>query len=224
MKEGFLRGGSIKNRILKAKSRNLPCSWLHPERLRSEAGMTLTELLAGILILSMIGLLVTGGVTVVRKVYQKVTAKAEAQQVLVTTVELVTNELAGALEIDVSSENPRILSEKNGIWFSLRSTDELGICKVYAAENEADTESGVEISSDTESETYTGVYYPLLSSGAMANKFYTTFGTCSYANGCFTITNLGVYEKRQKETGENTQTPAAELSELKIRAVNLEEN
>ena len=221
MKEGFLRGGSIKNRISKAKSQNLPFSWLSPERLRSKAGMTLTELLAGILILSMLGLLVTGGVNVVRRVYQKVTAKAEAQQVLVTTVELVTNELAGALEIDGSSENLRILSEKNGIWFFLQSTDGLGICKVYVSEDEADAGSGADISSDTGSETYTGVY-PLLSSGAMANKFYTTFDSCSYADGCFTITNLGVYEKRQKETEENAQTPAAELSELKIRAVNLE--
>lgn len=221
MKEGFLRGVSIKNRISKAKNRNLPFSWLHLECLRSKAGMTLTELLAGILILSMLGLLVTGGVNVVRRVYQKVTAKAEAQQVLVTTVELVTNELAGALEIDGSSENLRILSEKNGIWFFLQSTDGLGICKVYVSEDEADAGSGADISSDTGAETYTGVY-PLLSSGAMANKFYTTFDSCSYADGCFTITNLGVYEKRQKETEENAQTPAAELSELKIRAVNLE--
>lgn len=223
MKKEFLRGGVAKNRIAKEKSRNLSCSWLYPERLRSKAGMTLTELLAGILILSMIGLLVTGGVNVVRRVYQKVTAKAEAQQVLVTTVELVTNELAGALEVEESSEKTRILSEKNGIWFYLASTKELGIYKVYETEKEADTGSDTDSSSDTETEQNAGVY-PLLSSGAMANKFYTTFESCSYADGCFTIENLRVYEKRQAETGDSTQTPAAELSELKIRAVNLEEN
>lgn len=223
MKDRFLRGGSIKNRIAKAKSRNHTFPWLHRSRLRSEAGMTLTELLAGILILSMIGLLVTGGVNVVRRVYQKVTAKAEAQQVLVTTVELVTNELAGALEIDSTSDQPRILSEKNGIWFYLASTNELGIYKVYETGNEADTKSDTDSGSGAESEQNAGVY-PLLSSGAMANKFYTTFESCSYADGCFTIKNLRVYEKRQAETGDSTQTPAAKLSELKIRAVNLEEN
>ncbi len=175
-------------------------AWLLLGRLQSKAGMSLTELLAGILILSMVGLVVTGGVTVVKNVYQKVIAKAEAQQVLVTTVELVTAELSGALEVEEKDGVLCILSEKNGLWFSLQSSDETGICKTY----DEDTA------------------YPLLSSGAMGKRFYTTFGSCSYEDGCFIITNIGVYDKRQKETDDAIPTPAAELSELKIRAVNLE--
>jgi len=62
---------------------------------------------------------------------------------------------------------------------------------------------------------------PLLSEGAMADRFYTAFERCTYGNACFTVKNISVYEKNRSGTG--TGTPVAVLPELKVRAVNLEE-
>ena len=64
--------------------------------LRSQAGMTLTEMLAAVLILSMTATAIGGGVAVVKEAYKKTTQKAEAQQVLATTAELITDVLSQA--------------------------------------------------------------------------------------------------------------------------------
>ena len=48
--------------------------------LRSQAGMTLTEMLAAVLILSMTATAIGGGVAVVKEAYKKTTQKAEAQR------------------------------------------------------------------------------------------------------------------------------------------------
>ena len=67
--------------------------------LRSQAGMTLTEMLAAVLILSMTATAIGGGVAVVKEAYKKTTQKAEAQQVLATTAELITDVLSQAQEV-----------------------------------------------------------------------------------------------------------------------------
>ena len=62
-------------------------------RLKEPSAMTLTEMLAALLILSMTAVAIAGGVTAVKNAYQKVTQKAEAQQILSATAELMTAEL-----------------------------------------------------------------------------------------------------------------------------------
>ena len=66
---------------------------------RSRAGMTLTEMLAAVLILAMSAVAVAGGVAAVKNAYRKTTEKAEAQQVLATTVELITDVLSEAQQV-----------------------------------------------------------------------------------------------------------------------------
>ena len=176
-------------------------------RLFSDSGMTLTELLASHQILSMLALVFRGGVLAVKHAYEKVVRRADAEQVLATTVELMTGELSSALDVDENAETDPVesslfLSGKEHAWVRFSVDPEHGISRVY--EN-GTVERGI----------------PLLSEGAMADRFYTAFERCTYGNACFTVKNISVYEKNRSGTG--TGTPVAVLPELKVRAVNLEE-
>ena len=55
----------------------------------SECGMTLVELLASLLIMSMVTIAVCGGVMAVQKAYRRTAGRSEAELVLATTAELL---------------------------------------------------------------------------------------------------------------------------------------
>lgn len=189
MKRQSDQGRSWKNRIRQS--------------LRSEQAMTLTEMLAAVLILSMTAIAIGGGVVAVKNAYQKTTQKAEAQQVLASTAELMTSEFSAALdEEDDGTSGPRFISGTSGSWIRFVSSPEYGICKEYLDAAETDKE------------------VPLLSAGAMADVFYTDFDSCIFQDSCFVVQNLAVYYKADAE--KQDRVPAASLPELKVRAVNLE--
>lgn len=165
----------------------------------SECGMTLVELLASLLIMSMVTIAVCGGVVAVQKAYRRTAGRSEAELVLATTAELLSAEFSGAVEESEDSGSLTFRNGKDGVWMSFANDPEKGICKVYAGASQS---------------------VPLLSNGAMADHFYTKFESCTYENACFTVKNLAVYEKA--EANEDGQTPAAILPELTVRAVNLE--
>ena len=73
------------------------------KKLRSKNGMTLTELLAAIVILGMIGTVLGGGVMMVKNVYQRTQDQADAEQALSLTAQLMTDEFANALEVKNSA-------------------------------------------------------------------------------------------------------------------------
>lgn len=180
------------------------------KKLSSKRGMTLTEMLASLLIMSMVTLVIAGGVMAVKRAYEKTVDQADAQMVLATTVELITDELANVTQAETktigSGTNQTsqyvFLSGKGSGWIKLESDPVRGICKV--PEN-SDIAAGV----------------PLLSSGAMAGKYVTKFDSISYQNACFTLKNIAVYEKASAGNGGS---PVASLSDLTVRAVNLEEH
>lgn len=59
-------------------------------------GFSLTELLAAVLILSMVSAVVVGGIPVAKNAYEKVTVAANAQVMLSTTISALRNELCTA--------------------------------------------------------------------------------------------------------------------------------
>lgn len=197
-------------------------------RLKETSAMTLTEMLAALLILSMTAVAIAGGVTAVKNAYQKVTQKAEAQQILSATAELMTDELSSALEDeDGGTDGWDFLSGKNGIWMHFESNHEQGICKVYGDE-EPGTSNG-DLGQNTVEEntadnadqgSKNGVSVPLLSQAAMGNLFYTDYDSYIYEDGCFKVKDLAVYY-RNEETNSAERVPAAILNELVVRAVNL---
>lgn len=186
--------------------------------LRSQAGMTLTEILAAVLILSMTATAIGGGVAVVKEAYKKTTQKAEAQQVLATTAELITDVLSQAQEVRTGgTSGPEFYNGENGIWMRLgavpyqeadgtqeENTNKAGICKVFIADNGQETR------------------VPLLSDGAMAKRFYTDFNVdqYSYEDGCFTVKDINVYYKADAKRSD--KVPMAHLDQLTVHAVNLE--
>lgn len=200
--------------------------------LKSRAGMTLTEMLAAVLILSMTATAVGGGVVVVKDAYKKTTEKAEAQQVLATTVELITDFLSDASQVKTgNTDGPAFLSTETGTWMRLvsepyrgnsedaenatgsqKTGQAVGICKAY---NVGEDGSG------------TGIKVPLLTEEAMGGIFYTTFepeqasdDKYGYSNGCFTVRNINVYYKA--DANNPKPVPAAHLDQLTVRAVNME--
>ena len=176
---------------------------------RSRAGMTLTEMLAAVLILAMSAVAVAGGVAAVKDAYRKTTEKAEAQQVLATTVELITDVLSEAQQVRFGGDcGPEFFSGETGDWMRLSvvpyqaaGEEWAGICKAYLGD-------------DTK--------VPLLSDGAMGGLFYTSFDVDQYryADSCFILEDINVYYKRDVANAD--REPAAHLDKLVVRVVNLE--
>ena len=173
----------------------------------SRAGMTLTEMLAAVLILAMSAVAVAGGVAAVKNAYRKTTEKAEAQQVLATTVELITDVLSEAQQVRSGGDcGPEFFSGETGDWMRLSviqisNEDRAGICKEYLSD---------------------GTKVPLLSDGAMGGLFCTSFDVDQYryADSCFILEDINVYYKRDVANADCE--PAAHLDKLVVRAVNLE--
>ena len=171
--------------------------------------MTLTEMLAAVLILAMSAVAVAGGVAAVKNAYRKTTEKAEAQQVLATTVELITDVLSEAQQVRSGGDcGPEFFSGETGDWMRLSvvtyqaaGEERAGICKEY-------------LSDDTK--------VPLLSDGAMGGLFYTSFDVDQYrfADSCFILEDINVYYKR--DAANAGREPAAHLDELVVRSLNLE--
>lgn len=174
---------------------------------RSRAGMTLTEMLAAVLILAMSAVAVAGGVAAVKNAYRKTTEKAEAQQVLATTVELITDVLSEAQQVRPGGDcGPEFFSGETGDWMRLSviqisNEDRAGICKEYLSD---------------------GTKVPLLSDGAMGGLFCTSFDVDQYryADSCFILEDINVYYRRDAANAD--REPAAHLDKLVVRAVNLE--
>ena len=174
---------------------------------RSRAGMTLTEMLAAVLILAMSAVAVAGGVAAVKNAYRKTTEKAEAQQVLATTVELITDVLSEAQQVRSGGDcGPEFFSGETGDWMrrsviQISNEDRAGICKEYLSD---------------------GTKVPLLSDGAMGGLFCTSFDVDQYryADSCFILEDINVYYKRDAANAD--REPAAHLDKLVVRAVNLE--
>ena len=93
--------------------------------------MTLTELLAAIVILGMIGTVLGGGVMMVKNVYQRMQDQADAEQALSLTAQLMTDEFANALEVKNSAGTsetgemvtPLLRSGNSHLWLHFSATD-----------------------------------------------------------------------------------------------------
>ena len=159
-----------------------------------------------------------GGVAVVKEAYKKTTQKAEAQQVLATTAELITDvyprhRKCGRAEPVVRS----FITGKTGSGCALgqclirkptghrkKIRIKPGSARIFIADNGQETR------------------VPLLSDGAMAKRFYTDFNVdqYSYEDGCFTVKDINVYYKADAKRSD--KVPMAHLDQLTVHAVNLE--
>ena len=187
------------------------------KKLRSQNGMTLTELLAAIVILGMIGTVLGGGVMMVKNVYQRTQEQADAEQALSLTAQLMTDEFANALEVKNSAGTsatgelvtPLLRSGNSHLWLHFSATDwsGTGIEKWYG------------------DYTYDDAYnkISLLTQAAISDEYYTAFDGYTYSEetACFTVQNLAIY--RKKDTMGTSRKAVVKPINLTVRAVNLDQ-
>lgn len=63
-------------------------------KLQNTDGFTLSEMLMTVLLISLVGMAITGGIVAARNVYQRISLRADAQTLLATTVSALTEDLA----------------------------------------------------------------------------------------------------------------------------------
>lgn len=187
------------------------------KKLRSQNGMTLTELLAAIVILGMIGTVLGGGVMMVKNVYQRTQDQANAEQALSLTAQLMTDEFANALEVKDSTGSsgsgelvsPLLRSGNSHLWlrFSAADWSGTGIEKWYGDYTYNDADNKI----------------PLLTQAAIPDEYYTAFDGYTYSEetACFTVKNLAVY--RKKDTSGTSRKAVVRPINLTVRAVNLDQ-
>ncbi len=184
------------------------------KKLRSKRGMTLTELLAAVLLIGMIAMVLGGGIVMVKNVYQRTQERANAEQALAVTAQLMTDEFANALEVRTSSEssfNPIFRSGNSYLWMRFGvSSDGNGVSGTGIEKWYGEYDLGY-VSSKT----------ALLTSAAIPDGYCTSFDSYTYSKetACFTIKNLAIY--RKKDMQGTSLKPAVEPIDLVVRAVNL---
>lgn len=184
------------------------------KKLRSKSGMTLTELLSAILLLGLIGMVLGGGVVMVKNVYQRTQEKANAEQALAVTAQLLTDEFANALDVKTSSGgsesmNPIFRSGNSHLWMR------------FGVSSDGMTVSGTGIEKWYGENEYADSKTSLLTAASIPDGYCTKFDSYTYSEetSCFTITNLAVY--RKKDMMGTSQIPAVEPMDLVVRTVNL---
>ena len=118
------------------------------KKLKSKKGFSLTETLATLVIMSLVGIMITTGITTAVRVYEQVTEYARAQVLFSTAYTLINDELIYAKPdtVEVSNDGKSITFQhiKNA--------------KETLSSDATDTEgTGIKISYKTESGTGTGV-------------------------------------------------------------------
>lgn len=73
-------------------------------KIKSHKGFSISEMLMAVLMISLVGLVIGGGVTVVRNSYMTITQKAEAQTLRSTALITVMNEMRYAQNIESQTE------------------------------------------------------------------------------------------------------------------------
>ena len=164
--------------------------------LRSQKGFSLTELLATLVLVGLITLAVAGGIGMVARSYTKVVDRADAEQLLSTTVSRITDELSFAepysatkpVNISTDGKTAEFVSGLTGMRVRITSG--------------GNAESGAEGSSEgTAADNSIHICYyvsdavqkdiPLYTS-KLKDRMTVTYKTINYNNGLFTIEKLGV--------------------------------
>ena len=185
-------------------------------------GLTLTELLASVVVLGMVGLLMGGGTMMVKSAYQRTQEKADAEQALAVVAQLMTDEFSNALEVkpgDFNGSNdqngkiiaPVFQSGNDHQWIRFECAD------IYAPEGIAG--SGIAKAYGTGQSDDHKV--PLLAEQFTAGDHYIKFDECVYwkETGCFEVKNLAVYSK-QGSMG-TSEKKVVRAMDLKVHAINL---
>ena len=189
--------------------------WLTHKK-NNRKGFSLTELLAAVLILSMVSAVVAGGIPVAKDAYEKITLSANAQVLLSTAISTLRNELSTASEIRfVDKENK---PDPNGEYLEYYNSS----IKNYCTIDNDNTNKDAYLTWYSRSSSK--IRRRLVSSGKLDDELYVVFSSIAYNDGIITITGLRVVNSnsskvyaKMREQG-NADNDGKE-SILKIRVI-----
>ena len=187
-------------------------------RKRNQDGFTLTEMLATVLIMSIVTTSIVAGVSVVKDNFKNVQNKANAQVLLSTTVAELTDRFAFASEIKGGeSSNPRFLLDIGGQWIVLKNSSDGIVYQLCKAEDDPANFGKYIVTEDTSKAPAL-----LVTKEAQAGLicYYDEYTYSS--SGYFTIKNLRVYEKEGFDPShpENSEVLATLPEEYSIECLN----
>ncbi len=194
------------------------------QKLKENKGSTLTELLMTMLIISLIGSALCGGLVVVQRCYRQITERAHAATLLSTSATLLTDNLEYATSLNTRENSIAFVNANTKARARLSWTEKEGIILCYESGGDADESTG--------EQTATGKKTALVSEAGLTDGLYTSFDSISYeteADGraLITVTGLAVYRKStdaavSEETGmqDGKKSESLVKTDLKIRTVN----
>ena len=147
------------------------------KKLKNRIGTSMVEMLATVVLLGIMGVALTVGVSTIQRTYNRIVRKANEQTLLSTTLIEMRNAIRKSVEYD--SASGRFKSEE-GYWFAFRNAKE--------------GEHGIRIEyyqmKDDTSPTQT---MPVVSEAdGKISDVYSKFGSITGNNGVYTITGLEV--------------------------------
>lgn len=171
---------------------------------RSQSGFTLAETLIAMLLMSFVGLIVTGGIAMGARVYGRIVERSNAELLLSTTLLELRDQLDRVNEVQLSGTTLASYRESTSNWKKLvKKTESFTVGTqegggtnvtyppgIYVSEYKGYSVTGA--SSDTLYENQ-----PLVTDEAAGQTLYATYDDITYdsANRRFVITGLRVCKK-----------------------------
>lgn len=159
----------------------------------SRSGFTLAETLIAMLLMSFVGLIVTGGIAMGAQVYGRIVERSNAELLLSTTLLELRDQLDRVNEVKLDGTTLVYYRESTSNWKKLSLSNETGDNGVYVTEYKGYSVTGVP--SDTLYENQ-----PLVTDEAAGQTLYATYASITYENGNFVITGLKVCKKDGGQT------------------------
>ncbi len=164
--------------------------WFHMEnnkravcrKMKSNNGFSLTEVLATVLLVGLLGIGVTTGINTVSNTYLLIIRKANEQILLSTTLTELKNKLRYAADAETESGIVSRICSEEGIWFDVvnGSDEDPGLkIRYYVDEDETDPQEK-------------NIYDLVPQADGSVSDVYSSLDEITYEDGIFVITGLTV--------------------------------
>ena len=155
----------------------------------SRSGFTLAETLVAMLLMSFVGLIVTGGIAMSARVYGRIVERSNAELLLSTTLLELRDQLDRVNEVRLSGTTLELeyYRESTSNWKKLSLSNETGDSGIFVTEYKGYSVTGAPSQSFPPQ--------PLVTDEAAGKSLYATYTSITYENGNFVITGLKVCKK-----------------------------